>query len=94
MFGLRRIARRVAGGCQRRPRAVEGETIETLFRVVEGGIDADELFFRHHIAGQPRLDLAKARVVGILEGLEGAGEILERAGHVVGRSIWFQQLGS
>ena len=47
-------------------------------------VDAGELLVGHDVAGEPRLDLGETRVVGVLEGLEGAGEIVERRGDVAG----------
>ena len=79
-----RIARGVGVASERRTRAVEGKTVEAALGVVERGVDAGELLVRHDVAGEPRLDLGQTRIVGVLEGLEGPGEILERRSDVVG----------
>ena len=78
-----------AGRTLRRAGTVEAQTVEAALGIVEGGVDAGELLVRHHIAREPGLDLGQARVVGVLERLEGTGEILKRRGDIIGHGFGF-----
>jgi hypothetical protein len=89
VLGLGRIAQGIGAASQGRAGAIEGEAVETALGVVESGVDAGELLVRHHVAREPGLDLGQARVVGVLERLEGTGEIIEGRGDIVGHGFGF-----
>jgi hypothetical protein len=67
------------GAGERRAARVEADAVEPALVLVERVADAGELLLGDGVAGEPGLDLRQARLVRLLEGLEGAGELLEGA---------------
>jgi hypothetical protein len=90
VLGEQRIARRI--GAERRTGAVQRKVVDPALRVVQRPVDASELFVGERIGGQARLDLRQPLVVRLLEGLEGAGKIVEGGGHVVGGGFGLEGL--
>jgi hypothetical protein len=87
-----RIPRRLRAS-ERRARTLDGQPVELALRLIERTVDAGELFFRDDIAGEARLDLPETLVVGVLERLERAGEIVESGADIVRRGLHFKHLG-
>ena len=52
-------------------------------QLVEGAVDAVDLLGGDDVGRHAPLELAEALVVGVLEGFEGAHEVVEGAGEVV-----------
>ena len=60
--------------------ALDLQPVEPALGIVERGVNAGELLLRRDVRAEPGLDLAEPAVVGLAEGVEGAGEILEGVG--------------
>ena len=81
--------RGIAGfrGGERRPTGVERDAVDPALGLVERVADAGELLLGEGIGREPRLDLREARFVGVLEGREGAGELVIGGGHLGGLGL-------
>ena len=70
------------GAGEVRPGRLQGELVDDALVLVERAVDAVDLVGGDDVGGHAALDLAEALVVGVLEGLEGAHEVVEGGGEV------------
>ena len=87
MLGDAPGSRGLGAARERRAARVERDAVEPALGLVERAVDAGELLLGDDVGREPRLDLGEARVVGVLEGLEGAGELVEGGGHLGGLGL-------
>ena len=72
-----------ARGPERRARRLQRELVDQRLVLIDGAIDAVELLGGHDVRRDALLDLREPLVIGELERLEGAHELVERERHVL-----------
>ncbi len=80
----RLAARAAACWIERRALGLVASVSSTRLLLVEGAVDAIDAFGGDDVGRHTRFDLVKAGVVGLLEGLEGAHEVVEGSGSACG----------
>jgi hypothetical protein len=87
VLGDRGIAGIRRGGAERRAARVERDAVDAALRLVEGLSDAGDLLLGDDVGRDAGLERGEARVVRLLERLEGAGELVEGCRHLGGLGL-------